>query len=97
MNPQKKKILFGLLTGIFSPVLLFFLLYIQSKIEVNFGDFLKQTINTLYFLPLIKLALLINLVPFMVSMYLNKIYFSRGVLMATISYAVIFVIFYLST
>jgi len=96
MKGRRNKIALGFITGILSPFLLFLILYLNSDVDTDFYAYINKTISTLYFLPLMKLALLINLAPFMVAMYLNRLLFARGILMSTFIYALLFILKYFS-
>ena len=77
----------GLLLGIFAPALTMLVIYLVQFTEYNFKDLIDQLISKRVFTKIVSLCVIPNLALFF--LFLNKNYFrsARGVLFATILFA----------
>jgi len=77
----------GLLLGILAPALTMLVIYLVQFTEYNFKDLIDQLISKRVFTKIVSLCVIPNLALFF--LFLNKNYFrsARGVLFATILFA----------
>lgn len=77
----------GFLSGFLIPVIIFFIVYLSRKQEISFGDFVKNLWHLNALLKLGSLCVFANLLVFYGFIRLKYDQSARGVLGATIVYA----------
>lgn len=77
----------GFLSGFLIPVIIFFIVYLSRKQEISFGDFVKSLWHLNALLKLGSLCVFANLLVFYGFIRLKYDQSARGVLGATIIYA----------
>ena len=88
------KISYGVIIGFICPILFFLLNYIFRFSKYNFVDYLQFLITSKKLVSVISIAILPNLIPFMLFINSNRYSSGRGVLASTVTIGIIIFIFY---
>lgn len=88
------KIGYGIIIGILCPILFFLLNYIFRFSKYNFSDYLQFLITSKKLVSVISIAILPNLIPFMLFINSNRYSSGRGVLTSTVILGILIFIFY---
>jgi len=78
------KIIYGLLVGLFSPVVFFLIYYIFRFEQFSFSEYIRILVESKKLVNVLSLTVLPNLGPFMLFINSNRYSSGRGVLAATI-------------
>ena len=92
METQVKKydkILLGLLLGIVTPLIVLFVYYRINFYYIRVDTFLYETFMKRIFLPLLSLCVVGNLAVFFIFIQTERYYTSRGIVFATLLYAIV--------
>ena len=82
----------GLVLGILAPVLGFFIVYLVGFRGLGFGDFLTRLLDTRKLSSVISLSVIPNLLLFFIFIWLDYLYSARGVLAATLLFALVVIV-----
>jgi len=88
------KISYGVIIGIICPILFFLLNYIFRFGKYDFSGYLQFLIESKKLVSVISLAVLPNLIPFMLFINSNRYSSGRGVLTSTVIIGILIFIFY---
>lgn len=83
----------GASIGVILPFLFLYVFYIALDIPSDFSEFISISASNDYLWTVLKLAILSNLIPFLLGLQQNLMKFGRGVIAATFLYAGIIVYF----
>ncbi len=92
MEPEIKKydkLLLGLLLGIITPLIVLLVYYKINFYYIRVDTFLYETFMKRIFLPLLSLCVLGNLAVFFIFIQTDRYYSARGVVFATLLYAIV--------
>ena len=89
MNQKLNSLVIGLIVGIVGPVLTLFVIYLITTSELSIRDYINQLIFFKVYTHIISLSAIPNLLTFFIFIWLNKLRSARGVLLATITLALI--------
>lgn len=78
----------GLVLGILAPIVTMLIVYFSRFTQYIFTELIDYLINTQVFTKIVSLCVIPNLILFFVFIWLNYLYSARGVLMATIVFAI---------
>jgi len=78
----------GLIFGILAPIVTMLIVYFSRFTQYIFTELIDYLINTQVFTKIVSLCVIPNLILFFVFIWLNYLYSARGVLMATIIFAI---------
>ncbi|MGC9374324.1 MAG: hypothetical protein ACP5DQ_04700 [Bacteroidales bacterium] len=78
----------GLILGILVPIVTMLIVYFTRFNQYVFSELIDYLINTQVFTKIVSLCVIPNLILFFVFIWLNYLYSARGVLMATIVFAI---------
>ena len=79
----------GLVLGIITPVLVMFVYYKINFFYIRVDTFLYEAFMKSIFLPLLSLCVIGNLLVFFIFLQTDRYYSSRGVVFATLLYAIL--------
>ncbi len=83
------KLLLGLIIGIITPIIVMFVYYRINFYYIRVDTFLYETFMKRIFLPLLSLCVLGNLAVFFIFIQTDRYYSARGVVFATLLYAIV--------
>jgi len=78
----------GLIFGILAPIVTMLIVYFSRFTQYVFTELIDYLIDTQVFTKIVSLCVIPNLILFFVFIWLNYLYSARGVLMATIIFAI---------
>jgi len=78
----------GLILGILAPIVTMLIVYFSRFSQYIFTELIDYLINTQIFTKIVSLCVIPNLILFFVFIWLNYLHSARGVLMATIIFAI---------
>ncbi|MDY6800128.1 MAG: hypothetical protein SVU94_02770 [Bacteroidota bacterium] len=78
----------GLILGILAPIVTMLIVYFSRFTQYVFTELIDYLIDTQIFTKIVSLCVIPNLILFFVFIWLNYLYSARGVLMATIIFAI---------
>ena len=87
MNSKRNKIIWGLLAGIFVPLIVSYLYYRINFIDFGFVKFIEYVVNLNVYTHLISLCVLPKILVFFIAIWTNLMKSAKGVLVATFVYA----------
>ncbi|MGM0503090.1 MAG: hypothetical protein ACQESQ_00630 [Bacteroidota bacterium] len=78
----------GLILGFLAPIVTMLIVYYSKFTQYFFTELIDYLIDTQVFTKIVSLCVIPNLILFFVFIWLNYLYSARGVLMATIVFAI---------
>lgn len=88
-NSKYDRVLIGLVSGLILPVIVFFIVYLIGEHDVSFSEYLKSMWQIKALVKLGSLCVFMNVALFWIFLYLKFEKSARGVLAATILYALV--------
>ncbi len=86
---QYDKLWLGLVLGIITPMIVMFIYYRINFYYIRVDTFLYEAFMKSIFLPLMSLCVVGNLAVFFIFLQTDRYYTSRGVVFATLLYAIV--------
>jgi len=86
-NP--KQMLAGIVAGIFAPACIIYCIYLAKFSASKFDDFLETAVHQHIASPIIALSILINAGLFFLFLKYDRLWASRGVILATLLYGIL--------
>lgn len=83
------KLLLGLVLGIITPMIVMYFYYRINFYYIRVDTFLYETFMNRIFLPLLSLCVIGNLAVFFIFIQTDRYYSARGVVFATLLYAIL--------
>jgi len=94
MNCKCNKLYIGILVGLALPLVMSFILYFSLyKGDLEYMPFLNQLINMGSIGKLLSISVLPNLVVFLIAINRERLLAARGIVTATVLYALVVIIF----
>lgn len=89
MIDKLDKMWFGTLLGFLAPIMVLIIFYLINYTHISFLGFLSKYMEHNALIPLFSLCTIINLGLFFLFIQLEKYYAARGIIFATLIYAII--------
>lgn len=96
MRPERKQLLIGTAIGLFLPALFWMVAYGITSLSVQ-KDIVTEHLLELIYLKYLKVAVLVNLLPFMYFIRKEKDEICKGILMGTIITGAVFAVIILTS
>jgi len=88
MKSKLNNLKLGLTLGILAPVITMVLVYFSNFTAYDFTELIGYLLDKQLFTKIVSLCVIPNLILFFIFIWLNYLYSARGVLMATILFAI---------
>lgn len=85
---SKKGLISGLVIGLIVPLVGLIIFYFSKSYDMNFVEYLKTIKGIGIASPLLSLCVIPNLLAFFIFIWQDKLIYARGVMMATLLYAI---------
>ncbi len=93
MRKIKDHILIGILLGLIGPLAGAYAFYLFEFSETNFIEFMDMAVSKKLLSPLLSLCAVINLGVFYLFLNAEKYYIARGIILSTLIYGLVIVLF----
>lgn len=87
------KLIFGFITGIFLPLFIFLLIFAFRYNEISLSDYIMQLWNLKIIFKILSLCAFANILLFFLFNRLKMSEAMKGIIMATLLFALLFVVF----